>query len=180
MKGTFLNGRITVKVGDLTAETVDAVVNAANKMLLGGGGVDGAIHRNGGPQIIEECRVIRAERYPGGLPAGEAAITTGGSLPARFVIHTVGPVYGMNNGRDAELLANCYVNSIDVAVAAGLRSIAFPSISTGAFGYPKHEAAKVASRAVTESLEKNTGILDLRLVFFSDSDATMFLKHCDF
>lgn len=169
------NGAI-VKFGDITDEAVDAIVNAANSTLLGGGGVDGAIHRRGGPSIVEECREIRRTTYPRGLPTGEAVITTGGDLPAKFVIHTVGPVHGMNQGRDAELLAACYRNSLNLAIERDLSTIAFPSISTGAFGYPKHEAAPIVYQTVSEVLELNP-ILEVRLVFFSESDAESFLKH---
>lgn len=166
-----------VKSGDLTDEVVDAIVNAANSSLLGGGGVDGAIHRRGGPTILEECRVIHASQYPKGLPTGEAVITTGGNLPARYVIHTVGPVYGMNGDRDSELLATCYRNSIELAISNDLRTVAFPSISTGAFGYPKHEAAPIVYQTVSEMIDGNAAI-EVRLVFFSETDAQSFLKHC--
>lgn len=177
MQEELLNGRLIVKSGDITNEAVDAIVNAANSTLLGGGGVDGAIHRRGGPSILEECREIRRTRYPDGLPTGEAVITTAGDLPARYVIHTVGPVYGMNSGRDAELLANAYRNSIELAVAKDLKSIAFPSISTGAYGYPKDEAAPIVSRAVGEMLRMYSHIDEVRLVFFSEADARSFLRH---
>lgn len=172
----LLNSRLIVRSGDLTDESVDAIVNAANSTLLGGGGVDGAIHRRGGPAILEECKLIRATQYPKGLPTGEAVITTGGELPARYVIHTVGPVYGMNGDRDADLLAACYRNSIELALTRELTSIAFPSISTGAFGYPKHEAAGVVYRTLETALQQ-TPILQVRLVFFSESDANSFIKH---
>lgn len=172
----LLNSRLIVRSGDLTDEAVDAIVNAANSTLLGGGGVDGAIHRRGGPAILEECKLIRATQYPKGLPTGEAVITTGGELPARYVIHTVGPVYGMNGDRDADLLAACYRNSIELALTRELTSIAFPSISTGAFGYPKHEAAGVVYRTLEIALQQ-TPILQVRLVFFSESDANSFIKH---
>lgn len=174
---TFDDGRLMVKSGDLTDENVDVIVNAANSTLLGGGGVDGAIHRRGGRSILEECREIRRTRYPDGLPTGEAVITAAGDLPARFVIHTVGPIYGMNNGRDAELLAACYRNSIDLAIASNLHSIAFPSISTGAYGYPKREAAPIVYRTVTDVLQKRPGI-EVSLVFFSETDARDFIEHC--
>src|SRR5688572_22289801 len=120
MPTEFLNNRVMVKVGDITREQTAAIVNAANSTLLGGGGVDGAIHRAGGMRILEECEKIRREQYPNGLPAGRAVITSGGNLPAPFVIHTVGPVYGMNQGRDAELLADCYRNSLQLAVENNL------------------------------------------------------------
>jgi len=177
MKNEFLEGRVIVKIGDITEEKIDAVVNAANSTLLGGGGVDGAIHRRGGIQILEECREIRKNKFPAGLPTGEAVITGGGNLPARFVIHTVGPIYGMNDGADARLLANCYKNSLILATENGLQTIAFPSISTGAFGYPKHEAAAVSSQAIKNFVNENNRIEQIRLLFFSESDALKFIKH---
>lgn len=163
-------------VGDLTRQKVDALVNAANSSLMGGGGVDGAIHRAGGPAILEECRKIRSTLYPEGLPTGEAVITTGGLLPAPHVIHTVGPVYGNHAGREAALLAACYRNSLGLASERAFGSIAFPSISTGAFSYPRHEAATVSSEAIKAFLEIDDK-LEVRLVFFTPSDAKVFLKH---
>lgn len=176
----FLEGRIVVTVGDITEQNVDAIVNAANKTLLGGGGVDGAIHDKGGKTIYEECKKIRETKFPDGLPTGKAVITSGGNLPAKKVIHTVGPIYGMNDGKDAELLADCYRNSLTVAVENNLSTIAFPSISTGAFHYPKHEAAQISSAAVKTFLENNLQITEVCLVFFSESDAKMFIKHQKF
>jgi O-acetyl-ADP-ribose deacetylase (regulator of RNase III) len=158
--------RIVTKVGDITREDVDAIVNAANSGLLGGGGVDGAIHRAGGPQILAECRRIRETLHPGGLPTGEAVITTGGKLHARHVIHTVGPIYGQNGGRDAELLAACYENAIALAADNGLATLAFPAISTGVYGYPKDEAARVARAAVERALERYPSIREVRLITF--------------
>lgn len=180
MNEEFLDGRVIVTTGDITAETTDVIVNAANSTLLGGGGVDGAIHRKGGPAILAECRKIRETEYPKGLPTGRAVITTGGKLPARHVIHTVGPIYGLNQGMDAELLGDCYRNCLNLAADEGLRSISFPSISTGAFGYPKHEAAGVSSGAIKEFIESGPNIDLVRIVFFSEADADMFLKHCRF
>ena len=177
MEETFLDGRLVVKVGDLTEEDVDAIVNAANWTLMGGGGVYGAIHRRGGPAILEECRRIRETEHPDGLPTGQAVITTAGDLPARHVIYTVGPVYGRNNGRDAELLAACYRNSIRLARENALISIAFPSISTGAFGYPKHKAAPVAEEAVCAELDREGSQIRVHLVFFNLGDAGTFIKH---
>jgi O-acetyl-ADP-ribose deacetylase (regulator of RNase III) len=174
---SLLGGRLRVKVGDITEEQVDAVVNAANSTLLGGGGVDGAIHRRGGPAILEECRAIRRTTFPGGLPTGEAVLTTGGDLAAAYVIHTVGPIYGLNNGRDAELLAACYANSLSLAAANGLSTVSFPSISTGAFGYPKDEAARVVAEVVSRSLTADQASLHVNLVFFNASDARLFLHH---
>ncbi len=170
-------GRVSVLVGDITRQAVDAVVNAANSSLLGGGGVDGAIHSAGGPSILEECREIRRTRYPKGLPAGEAVITTGGLLPARHVIHTVGPIYGEHKGLEAELLAACYRNSLDLAARHALASLAFPAISTGAFSYPRHEAARVSSEAIKGFLENDDKLKEVRLVFFAEGDAKTFLRH---
>jgi len=176
----FLGGRVRVLIGDITRQEVDAVVNAANSSLLGGLGVDGAIHARGGPSILEECRELRRTRYPDGLPAGEAVITGAGLLPARFVIHTVGPIWGQAGGREAELLAGCYRNSLALAAAHALRTVAFPSISTGAFGYPRDRAAEVASRAVAAFLADGGALEEVRLVFFSPGDAEVFLRHHSF
>lgn len=176
MPETFFDERLIVKSGDITQLAVDAIVNAANSTLLGGGGVDGAIHDAGGPEILEECRKIRDTQYPDGLPTGQAVITTGGELAAKHVIHTVGPIYGHHGGREPELLADCYLNSVALAVANKLHSIAFPSISTGAYGYPKHEAASVVGATVSDIL-KQTEEIEISLVFFSPSDAAAFLRH---
>ena len=177
---TFVDGRVRVVVGDLTKQDTEAIVNAANSSLLGGGGVDGAIHRAGGPEILEECREIRRTRFPGGLPTGEAVVTTGGKLPALFVIHTVGPIYGENGGRDAELLANCYHNSLTLAVEKNLTSVAFPAISTGVFGYPLAEAAEVASKTIENFLANDRQLQEVRLVFFKESDQAAFLENQKF
>ncbi len=174
---SFLNGRVVVVTGDITRQDVDAVVNAANSTLMGGAGVDGAIHHVGGAQILEECREIRRTKYTDGLPTGEAVITTGGNLPARHVIHTVGPIYWREGGREAELLAACYHNSLALAVEHNLATIAFPSISTGAYGYPRDEAAAVSSRAIAEFLSHDSQLKEVRLVFFQQSDADAFLKN---
>ncbi len=138
--------KIRVVQGDITTVQVDAVVNAANSSLLGGGGVDGAIHRRGGPAILEACKAIRASQ--GGCATGEAVITTAGNLPARYVVHTVGPVWQGGRQNEAELLANCYSSSLDLCVQNGIRSVAFPNISTGVYGYPKQPAAEIAVAAV--------------------------------
>lgn len=173
---TFLDRRVVVKVGDITREEVDAIVNAANSSLLGGGGVDGAIHRAGGAEIRKQCEEIRRTHYPDGLPTGEAVVTTAGKMAARYVIHTVGPVYSAGKDK-AALLAACYRNSLALAAAERLRSIAFPAISTGIYGYPLDEAAAVSSRAVEEFLAAETSIEEVRLVFFSAGDAEVFLRH---
>ena len=167
-------------VGDITRQDVTAVVNAANSTLLGGGGVDGAIHNAGGPEILKECQEIRRTVYPNGLPTGLAVITTGGNLPAKHVIHTVGPIYGRQPDRDAELLAACYQNSLLLGRQHSISSIAFPSISTGAYGYPKAEAAKVASAAIKNFLTADTQIEEVRLVFFQQRDARVFLEYHEF
>jgi len=177
MNYEFLNSRVLIKVGDITRAKTDAIVNAANSTLLGGGGVDGAIHNQGGTRILEECRKIRRDKFPDGLPTGEAVITSGGNLEARFVIHTVGPIYGQNQNKDAELLENCYKNCLSLAVEKNLQTIAFPSISTGAYAYPKNEAAKVSSRAIKDFLSQNELIKQIRLIFFSEPDALNFIKH---
>jgi O-acetyl-ADP-ribose deacetylase (regulator of RNase III) len=155
---------LAILQGDLTREATDAIVNAANSTLLGGGGVDGAIHRAGGPLILAECRRIRDER--GMLPPGEAVITTGGELAARHVIHTVGPVWEGGDRGEGETLARCYRSAIALADAHGLASLAFPSISTGAFGYPVDLAAAVALGAVWDALALAQAVRSVRFVLF--------------
>jgi len=151
---------VSLVEGDITEEGTDAIVNAANSRLAGGGGVDGAIHRSGGPAIMEECRKI------GGCPTGKAVITTGGNLNARYVIHTVGPVYNGGGRNEAALLESAYRESLKLASSKGLRSIAFPSISTGAYGYPLAEAANIALKTVIDYLKANTDITLVRFVLF--------------
>ena len=151
---------ITVVEGDLTVEAVDAVVNAANSSLLGGGGVDGAIHRAGGPEILDACRALRAGQLPDGLPTGRAVATTAGRLPARWVIHTVGPVYAHEDD-PAGLLASCHVESLRVADELGASTVAFPAISCGVYGYPVGEAAPVAVAAVRDA---PTSVEEVRFV----------------
>ena len=150
--------------GDLTLQEVEAVVNAANAGLLGGGGVDGAIHRRGGPAILEACRALRRTTLPNGLPTGEAVATTAGDLPARWLIHTVGPVYA-READAARLLAACHTNALRVADEVGARTVAFPAISTGVFGYPVDEAAPVAMAAVAGA---STDVEEVRFVLFDD------------
>jgi len=174
---SFLNDRVIVKVGDITKESVDAIVNAANGTLMGGGGVDGAIHRAGGPEILAACKEIRRERFPDGLPTGQAVFTTAGKMPAKHVIHTVGPVYGRGGQDKAELLAACYSNSLSLVVQNGLQTVAFPAISTGVYGYPTSEAAVVASRAIEQFLRDDKTLKEVRLVFFGGDDAEVFLNH---
>ena len=154
--------RIDLVLGDITEQAVDAIVNAANSTLMGGGGVDGAIHRGGGPAILAECRALRASRYPAGLSAGEAVATTAGQLPARWVIHTVGPVY--STGIDlSETLRSCYTSSIAVADELGATSVAFPLISSGAYGWPLDDAIRQALRALGGV---QTDVEEARLVMF--------------
>ncbi|MEP9416720.1 O-acetyl-ADP-ribose deacetylase [Gordonia sp. VNQ95] len=150
--------------GDITAESVDAVVNAANSSLLGGGGVDGAIHRRGGPEILAECRDLRATRFPDGLPAGQAVATTAGRLRARWVIHTVGPVYSAHADRSA-ILASCYRESLRVADELGATSVAFPAISTGIYGWPIDDGARIAAATVRAT---DTSVTQVRFVLFDD------------
>jgi O-acetyl-ADP-ribose deacetylase len=177
---SFLSGRVQVITGDITKQNVDVIVNAANSTLLGGGGVDGAIHAKGGPKILEACRELRCTRFPRGLPSGEAVLTTGGQLPARHVIHTVGPITGIGKEPDASMLAACYRNSLALAAEHGLRSIAFPAISTGAYGYPPDRAAPVVSAAIESVLSAGSPVEHVRLVFFNEDDARTFLKHQTF
>jgi O-acetyl-ADP-ribose deacetylase (regulator of RNase III) len=165
---TFANGKTLELHGpaDITKETTEAIVNAANSSLLGGGGVDGAIHRAGGSSILEECKRIVARMKTGTLPAGKAVITTGGRLPAKYVIHTVGPVYRGGQQREAGTLASCYRESIRTADDHGVRSLAFPSVSTGVFGYPVHEAAAIAVRTIVEVLPPCAHVEHVRFVLF--------------
>ncbi|MBS7622156.1 O-acetyl-ADP-ribose deacetylase [Candidatus Bathyarchaeota archaeon] len=161
--------------GDITDQDVDAVVNAANPSLLGGGGVDGAIHRKGGPKILEECRRIRSEQWPEGLPTGRAVITSGGNLRARYVIHTVGPIWRGGGAGERGLLADAYRNSLELAVQKGLGRVSFPSISTGAYGYPIREAAEIALKTVKDFLEKKADMLrEVNFVLFTESDLKVY------
>jgi O-acetyl-ADP-ribose deacetylase (regulator of RNase III) len=175
----FLDGRVEVTTGDITGLPVDAVVNAANPTLLGGGGVDGAIHRRGGEEILRACQEIRETLYPSGLPAGEAVLTTAGKLPAKYVIHTVGPVWGRDEPAK-ELLASCYKKSIKIAAEHSLGSLAFPAISTGAYGYPKNRAAAVASSAIIQALSQTDSVERVSLVFYSEADLDVFLDNQQF
>ncbi|MBN1411188.1 MAG: O-acetyl-ADP-ribose deacetylase [Spirochaetales bacterium] len=171
----LLNGRLIVETGDITEKNVDAVVNAANSSLMGGGGVDGAIHRRGGPEIKAECKTIRQTSYPDGLPAGEAVHTTAGELPAKYVIHTVGPIWKDGQANESEILSNAYRNSLQQASTLKLGSIAFPAISTGIYGYPREKAARVAFDSINDFLEKNDIPEKVFLVFYSELDAQIFL-----
>jgi O-acetyl-ADP-ribose deacetylase len=165
---SFPVGRIELVQGDITTQEVDAIVNAANSSLLGGGGVDGAIHRAGGPAILTECRQL------GGCETGDAKATTAGELPARYVIHTVGPVWHGGSEGEAELLASCHRRALEVAAELGCRTVAFPAISTGVYGYPVGKAADVALRTTREELGKHPGIEGVTFVLFSDEHLAAF------
>ncbi|GLY74677.1 macro domain-containing protein [Actinoallomurus iriomotensis] len=164
--------RITLVLGDITEQDTDAVVNAANSSLLGGGGVDGAIHRRGGPEILAECRQLRASKYGKGLPTGQAVATTAGRLPARWVIHTVGPVYAKSEDRSA-LLASCYRESLRVAAELGARTVAFPAVSAGIYGWPLDDAARIAVGTVRET---ESPVEEARFVLFSDDVYAAFAR----
>jgi len=174
----FKVGSATLQLtrGDITDMETDAIVNAANSSLMGGGGVDGAIHRRGGPQILEECKLIRSTEWPDGLPTGKAVITSGGNLKAKYVIHTVGPVWHGGFHVEAELLKQAYRNSLKLAVAKGLKTIAFPSISTGAYGYPIEDASRIAVGTVKDFLEKEDKLERVVFVLFSESDFQVYLR----
>ena len=171
---TIGSARLEIARGDLTRESVDAIVNAANSSLLGGGGVDGAIHRGGGRAILEECRAIRARQ--GELPPGQAVATTAGALPARRVIHTVGPVWRGGAAGEAETLASCYRTSLALADGEGLASVAFPSISTGAFGYPIDQAAPIALSTIAAFLASARTVRLVRCVLFSERDLEVYRR----
>jgi O-acetyl-ADP-ribose deacetylase len=164
--------RIVLVEGDITEQRVDAIVNAANATLFGGGGVDGAIHRRGGPSILEACRRIRSTEWPDGLPTGRAVATTGGDLPARWVIHTVGPVYAREED-PAALLSSCHTESLRIADELEAARVAFPAISTGVYGYPVDEAARVAVGAVRTA---DTSVQEVRFVLFDATAHTAFAR----
>ncbi len=161
--------RLNLVMGDITEQDTDAIVNAANPGLSGGGGVDGAIHDKGGPEVLEECITIRRS-LPEGLPTGEAVVTTGGRLKAKKIIHTVGPVWSGGNRLEPELLAAAYRNSLILLLKIGFKTVSFPSISTGVYGYPVEKASRIALRTVKDFLEKNEGIEEVRFVLHSQRD----------
>jgi O-acetyl-ADP-ribose deacetylase (regulator of RNase III) len=174
----FQVGKATLQLirGDITDVEADAIVNAANSSLMGGGGVDGAIHRKGGPKILEECRRIRETEWPDGLPTGKAVITSGGNLKAKYVIHTVGPVWMGGFHVEAEFLKQAYRNSLKLVAARGLKTIAFPSISTGAYGYPIEDASHIAVGTVKDFLEKEDKLERVVFVLFSEHDFQVYLR----
>jgi O-acetyl-ADP-ribose deacetylase len=162
--------KITFELGDITEQHVDAIVNAANHTLMGGGGVDGAIHRRGGPEILAECKKLRESRYPDGLPTGQAVATTAGRLKARWVIHTVGPTYAESKDKSA-LLADCFRNSLRIADELGAATVAFPAISTGVYRWPVDDAARIALETVRSS---DTRVDEVRFVLFGQSAYDVF------
>jgi len=170
MKFTINETTVSFKIGDITQEPLEAIVNAANARLQGGGGVDGAIHRAGGPEIMKECRRI------GNCPPGQAVLTTGGHLPARYVIHTVGPIYHGGRTGEEEILRQAYTNSLHLATQNNIRSLAFPSLSTGAYGYPIEKASKVALKTCLEYIKKHPGLAEIRFVLFSRKDYTAYVQ----
>jgi O-acetyl-ADP-ribose deacetylase (regulator of RNase III) len=166
----FPVARVTLVKGDITSQQVDAIVNAANGSLMGGGGVDGAIHRAGGPEILNACKELRADTYPDGLPTGAAVATTAGRLPAKWVIHTVGPVYSKSEDRSG-LLASCHTEALKIADKVGATTVSFPAISTGVYGYPLEEAAPVAVQAVANA---DTNVREVSFVLFDDRSYSAF------
>jgi len=173
-QATINQAKLTIVQGDITLQATDAIINAANPSLMGGGGVDGAIHRAGGPAILEDCKRIVAEQ--GSLPTGRAVITTGGNLQAKHVIHTVGPVWYGGSRDEARLLGSAYQESLRLVVEHGLRSVSFPSISTGAYGYPVDQAAMVAMKAVVSFLEEKTA--PIQEVVFVLFDSRTYQVYC--
>jgi O-acetyl-ADP-ribose deacetylase len=174
----FKAGNATIELikGDITDQEADGIVNAANETLMGGGGVDAAIHLKGGPKILEECKRLRDKEWPDGLPTGNAVATNAGNLKAKKVIHTVGPVWRGGLHDEAKLLRRAYWNSLKLAAALGLKSIAFPSISTGTYRYPTEEASRVAIMAIKDYLEKEGKIEKVTLVLFSERDLGIYTK----
>lgn len=174
---TWLNGRLEALTGDITTFHADAIVNAANTTLLGGGGVDGAIHRAGGPEIMAECYKIRDTRYPRGLPVGEAVITGAGRLPCKYVIHTVGPVWKGGMKGEESLLSDAYRNALEKAAEVGAHTLAYPAISTGIYGYPADKAAKVVWKVISARLHHNNLPEKIYLLFFSVTNLSTFLDN---
>jgi O-acetyl-ADP-ribose deacetylase len=176
MEFKIANATLTLMKGDITDVEVDAIVNAANSTLLGGGGVDAAIHNRGGPKILEECKRLREKEWPDGLPTGNAVITSGGNLKAKYVIHTVGPIWHGGVHDEAKLLRRSYWNTLKLASSQGLKTVAFPSISTGSYHFPTEEASRIAVLAVKDYLEKENKIEKVTLVQFSQHDLDVYAK----
>jgi O-acetyl-ADP-ribose deacetylase (regulator of RNase III) len=174
---TILQGRVEILTGDITKLKTDAIVNAANNELMGGGGVDGAIHRAAGPELLEECRNIRRDLWPQGLPTGQAVLTGAGRLPCRYVIHTVGPVWHGGEKGEEELLRSAYENSLLLAAKNSLKSLAFPAISTGVYGYPPALAAGTVYQVLKEFTEANPLPGKIYLIFFSSGGMDTFLEN---
>jgi len=167
-----MNAAIRIIKGDITKQDVDAIVNAANSSLMGGGGVDGAIHRAGGPKILEECRAIVAKQ--GGCKTGEAVITSAGNMKAKYVIHTVGPVWRNGSNNEEKLLANAYLNSLKLAVKNNVKSIAFPNISTGVYGFPKDKAAQIAWKTVNDFIASEDNLQEILFVCYNDENYNLY------
>ena len=174
MEYTIGKNKIRIVQGDITEQDIDVIVNAANRTLMGGGGVDGAIHRKGGSDILEECKKIRKKEWPNGLPTGKAAITTGGNLKARYVIHTVGPIWRGGNHGEPDLLVDAYENSLKLAVSEGLTTVAFPSISTGAYRFPIDQASKIALKTTKKFLEAENCLSMVMFVLFTPTDLEIY------
>ena len=176
MEVKISKAKVRILRGDITDQETDVIVNAANSSLMGGGGVDGAIHRRGGPKILDECKEIRATKWPNGLPIGQVVITSGGNLKTRYIIHTVGPIWRGGANREPELLANTYQNSLRLAVSKHLKTISFPSISTGAYGYPIEKASRIALSTVKEFLEKQDKLNEIIFILFSQHDLETYIE----
>ena len=172
----LLNDRLIVVTGDITEIDTDCVVNAANSSLMGGGGVDGTIHKKAGKSLLEECKNIKNTQYPNGLPTGQAVITGAGKLKAKFIIHTVGPIWHKTKDNLDNLLCQCYTNSLNLCATKGIKTIAFPAISTGVYGYPKIKAAKVAYQAAKKYLASHKLPERIYFVFFTENDSHIFLE----
>ncbi len=169
------NTEVVIVQGDITRQDAEAIVNAANSSLMGGGGVDGAIHRAGGPSILRECREIRNKQWPDGLPTGEVAVTSAGNLKAKFVLHTVGPVWRGGTKNEENLLRKCYTNTLEICDSRKISSVSFPSISTGAYGYPIEYASRIALEAVKEYIiTHETEVKEVRFILFSEPDMKIY------
>lgn len=178
MSYQFLNERVELKTGDITKEEADAIVNAANSSLMGGGGVDGAIHRAGGSAILDECRMIRNKQ--GSLATGKAVITTAGNLKVNYVIHTVGPVWNGGSNNEEQLLEDAYFNSLTLCTENKIKVVAFPAISTGVYHFPKDKAAEISSKVIRSYLEKDSSIELVKLIFFKPEDRDIYIKYQKF